>query len=214
MMKLRIATGLGFLLFMATMIGGPVAMSRAQANDGRVTLASLAGKFTSKGSGSYAACFNASFSTPVDCVSAPREVPFNFTAVAHNVRDAAGDSCGVSSTVSTLRNSQTDAAALGTKFPPAKMIYTNVSTTTSFDPATGSGTARFSQYRGGRCVGAAFDSTGAVLTATGTASFMVSDSGKRIDTILTSYSAVTSPFFKAGSMKETMAKTTSIRECD
>jgi hypothetical protein len=35
------------------MIGGPVAMRRAQAGDGRVTLASLAGKFATKGSGSF-----------------------------------------------------------------------------------------------------------------------------------------------------------------
>jgi hypothetical protein len=57
MIKLRNATGLGLLLFMATMIGGPVGMSQAQAGGG-VTLASLAGKFTSKGSGSFTICSN------------------------------------------------------------------------------------------------------------------------------------------------------------
>ena len=216
MMKLRITTGVGLLLFTATMIDGPVWISRAQANDGGATLASLAGKFTSKGSGSYTACFNASFSAPVDCVSAPHEVPFDFTAVSYGTRDAAGNSCGVTSTVSALRNSPTDAPVLVTKFPPAKMIYSEVGTTTSFDPTTGSGTARFSQYRGGRCIGAAFDNTGAVLTITGTLSFMVSDSGNRIQTIVTSFSAVLSPFFVAGSMKETMplSKATSIRQSD
>jgi hypothetical protein len=51
MMKLRIATGLG-LLFMATMIGSPVRVSPAQANEGGgVTLASLAGNFASRGGG-------------------------------------------------------------------------------------------------------------------------------------------------------------------
>ena len=40
------------------------------------------------------------------------------------------------------------------------------------------------------------DSTGAVLTGTGTLGFMVSDSGNR-DTILTSFSTVTSFFFVA-----------------
>jgi hypothetical protein len=62
MTKLRDATGLGLLLFMATMVGGPVVMSRAQAHDGGVTLASLAGKFETRGSGSYTLCFGASFS--------------------------------------------------------------------------------------------------------------------------------------------------------
>jgi hypothetical protein len=60
------------------------------------------------------------------------------------------------------------------------------------------------------------DSTGAILTGTGTQSFMVSDSGNRIDAIVTSFSMVTSPFGVAGSMKETMPaiKATSIRESD
>src|SRR5713101_4674906 len=58
MIKLRIATGLGLLLLMATLIGGPVGTSRAQAGDGGVTLASLAGKFETKGSGSETVCFN------------------------------------------------------------------------------------------------------------------------------------------------------------
>ena len=210
MIKLRIAAGV--VLFTATMGCGPVGMGQPQANDGSVTLASLAGKFTSKGSGSYTLCFDASFSTLVDCASAPhQEVPFNVIAVAHNIRDAVGNSCGVST--STL----TDASVYGTKFP-ARISFTatNVSTTTSFDPATGSGSSSVSQYRGGRCVGAVFDSTGAVLTGTGTQSFMVSDSGNRIDTIVTSFSVLTSPFGVPGMLKETMPlnKATSIRESE
>ena len=96
MMKLRVATGLGLLLFMATAACGPVEMNRARTSDGGgATLASLAGKFASKGSGSYTICFGANLST-VDCASSPhQEVPFNMTSVAHGTRDAAGDSCGV-----------------------------------------------------------------------------------------------------------------------
>src|SRR5260370_32330971 len=41
LMKLRIPTGLVCLLFMATMVGGPVRVSQAQ-HDGGLTLASLA----------------------------------------------------------------------------------------------------------------------------------------------------------------------------
>src|SRR5713101_7898481 len=96
MMKLRIAAGVGLLLITATMACGPVGMSQPQASDGGVTLASLAGKFASKGSGSYTLCFGTSFSELVDCASSPhQEVPFNVTLVAHNIRDAAGNSCGV-----------------------------------------------------------------------------------------------------------------------
>jgi hypothetical protein len=215
MIKLRTATGLGLLLFMATMIGGPVEMSRARAShSGSVTLASLAGKFTSKGSGSYTVCFTNDFTAVVDCASAPhQEVPFKGTAVSHNIRDAAGNSCGVTSQTITLTEASVTVPNYLRRF---NLTRTNVSTTTSFDPTTGSGTASLSQYFGGRCVGGVFDSTGAVLVSTGTQSFMVSDSGNRIDTIITSLSFVTSPFGVPGMLKETMPmnKATSIRESD
>jgi hypothetical protein len=110
----------------------------------------------------------------------------------------------------------TDARVFGTYFTRLNFASTSFSTTTSFDPTTASGSASVSQYYGGSCAGAAFDSTGAILTSTGTQSFMVSDSGNRIDAIVTSFSMATSPFGVAGSMKETMPaiKTTSIRESD
>jgi hypothetical protein len=219
MTKWRNATGFGLLLFMATVIGGLAGISQAQGNGGGVTLASLAGKFSQTGSGSYTACFNESFTTVVDCASAPHEeVRFNATAVAHNVRDAAGNSCGVT----TLTSTPTDAPVYGTKFPGGvnftriDFTRTSVSTTTSFDPTTGSGTASFRQYHGGSCVGTAFDSTGAILTGTGTQSFMVSASGNRIETITTSLSMVTGAFGVAGMLKETMPvnKSISVRQAD
>ena len=96
MRKLHIATGVGLLLFVATMIGGPVGMSRAQAGDGGVTLASLAGKFEARGSGSFTLCYNESFTEAVDCASAlHQEMPFSLTSVAHVTRDAGGNSCAV-----------------------------------------------------------------------------------------------------------------------
>jgi hypothetical protein len=212
MIKLRIATGLGLLLLVTVMACGQV-RSQAPANGGGVTLASLAGRFETKGSGSYTLCFNASLSAPVNCASAPhQEMAFNLISLAHVTRDAGGNSCAVT----TLTNSP----VYGTISPAFRArlnnTRTNVSTTTSFDPATGSGSSSFSQYRGGRCIGAVFDSTGAVLTGTGTQSLMVSDSGNRMDTIVTSFSVVTSPFGVAGSTKETMpvVKATSIRQPD
>jgi hypothetical protein len=214
MIKLRIATELGLLILMAAMACGPARMSQARANGGGITLASLAGKFTSKGSGSYTVCFTDNFTMGVDCASAQhQEVQFKVTTVSHPTRDAAGNSCGVT----TASNTATDGPDYGAKFP-ARMNFTrtNVSTTTSFDPTTGSGSSNFRQYLGGRCDGAVFDSTGAVLTGTGTQSFMVSDSGNRIETIIMSFSVVTNPFGVAGMVKETMPmiKTTYIRQSD
>src|SRR5216683_4029797 len=161
MMKLRTAAGLALLLFMATMIGGPVRVSHAQ-DDGGVTLASLAGKFAARGSGSLTLCFNAGHTALQDCATAPLVVPYNFARIEQETRDAAGNSCGVPTVTSA--------------------------------PVAGTTT------------------TGAVLAATGTQSFRVSDSGNRIETILTSISYVPSSFSIAGSIKETVAKATSIRQ--
>jgi hypothetical protein len=214
MTKLRNATGLRLLLFTATMIGGLVGISQAQGNGGGVTLASLAGKFSQTGSGFYTVCFTDNFTTAVDCASAlHQEVRFNVTVVSHATRDAAGNSCGVTTATST----PTDGPDYGAKFPARfNFTRTNVSTTTSFDATTGSGNSSFSQYLGGRCNGAVFDNTGAVLTGTGTQSFMASDSGNRIKWIITSFSVVTGPFGVAGMLKESMPmiKTISVRESD
>ena len=79
MMKLRIATGLGLVLFMATMIGGPVRVSQAQDDGGGVTLADLAGKFSARGSGFLTLCRNATLTAPQDCATAPNLVPVNIT---------------------------------------------------------------------------------------------------------------------------------------
>ena len=93
LMKLRLATGLGLLILMATMIGGAVRVSHAQDDQGGVTLASLAGKFAARGSGSLTLCFNTGFTALQDCASAPNLVPFNFARIEQETRDggAQGD---------------------------------------------------------------------------------------------------------------------------
>jgi hypothetical protein len=145
--------------------------------------------------------------------TAVQGVRLNLTTVSHGTFDAAGNSCGVTALTSAPRGPLVPEVVYGIRFHDTS---TNVGTITSFDPATGSGSACFSQYHGGGCVGAAFDSTSAILTGTGTQSFMVSDSGNRIENILTNFSTITSPFGVGGSVKETMPiiKATFIRESD
>ena len=196
LLKLRIATGLGLVLFMATMIGGPVRVSQAQDDQG-VTLADLAGNFAGRGSGFFTRCLNVGFTAPEDCATAPHQVPFNQTGIFHRTSDAAGNFCGVI-TVAT-------APVSGTKFPAGVSASTTVGTT-SFDPTTGSGTQSFSRYNGGTCSGAVFDSTGATPLGTTTSSFVVSDSGDRIESIVTSFSTVT------GTVQGNVFSTTSIRQ--
>ncbi len=182
MIKLRGATGLGLLLFIATMIGGSVRVSPAQAKEGGVTLASLAGTFAGRGSGFLTICFNAGFTAVADCATAPNVVPFNSTLVEQFTRDATGNSCGVFT--------ESLAPVFGTTLAASVNLRTDVGTST-FDPATGLGKYSFSLYFGGTCTGADFDSTGADLAATGTSTFVVSDSSNRIEIIYTSISAVT-----------------------
>jgi hypothetical protein len=69
--NVRFATGLGLVLFVATVVGGPVRVSRAQDDQGGVTLASLAGRFAARGSGSLTLCFNAGHTALQDCATAP-----------------------------------------------------------------------------------------------------------------------------------------------
>ena len=204
MMKLRIATGVGLLLFMATMIGGPVRASQAQDDGGGVTLASLAGKFAGRASGFETLCYNATFTALAACASVPpaQRVPFNAAEILHGTRGAAGNACAVE----TLTARRVFGAGLAT----SAETFIGVSTLISFDPTTGSGTASFKTYHGGSCIGAAFDGTG-TLTATGTVSFDVSDSGNRIDSMITGFTAVASAFSVAGSVNGLVFSGTSIR---
>jgi len=205
MIKLRGAMGLGLLLFIATMIGGSVRVSRAQAKEGGVKLASLAGTFAGRGSGFLTICFNSGFTAVADCATAPNVVPFNSTLVEQFTRDAAGNSCGVFT--------ESLAPVVGTPFSAAVNLRTDVGTST-FDPTTGLGKYSFSLYSGGTCTGAAFDSTGADLAATGTSTFVVSDSGNRIEIIYTSISAVTDAAIGnvAGALQGFVFSQTAIRQ--
>jgi len=204
-MKLRIATGLGLILVMATMIGGPVRVSRAEDDGGGVTLASLAGKFAARGSGFLTICVNAG--VPISCSSVspvPTPVPFNATQIQHATIDAAGNIC--------LVNTATQAPVFGTTSPAAGVHTILVETINTFDPTTGSGTGSGSQYVGGSCNGAVFvDGTVAKKIGTFDFSFDVSDSGNRIEIILTGFDAVTSPFSVAGSVSGGVFSATAIR---
>jgi hypothetical protein len=199
MMKLRIAPGLGLLLFTATMIGAPVSQA---AQPG--TLAAIAGNFAARGSGFFTVCFSAGFTAVADCASAPNVLSFDTTQVVTITRDEAGNSCAITTA--------TSAPVTGAIFPTSATASTIVGTTPSYDPTTQSGITSFSSYQGGSCMGAAFVSTGAVLTGTGTATLVVSDSGNRIETVLTSFTAVNSLFSVAGSVQGNVFSQTFIRQ--
>jgi len=92
--------------------------------------------------------------------------------------DAMGNSC--KTLTGTYRSFPVDAA------PTTSSVFYSVSKITSYDPATGTGEQSFTTYAGGHCNGASFDSTGATAGDAGTERIAVSNSGKRIDTVVTS----------------------------
>lgn len=59
---------------------------------------------------------------------------------------------------------------------------------TNYDPATRSGDGNGTGYSGGKCNGAAFDDSGATVRSSAAFHFVISQDGKRLDSILTSLS--------------------------
>jgi hypothetical protein len=66
------------------------------------------------------------------------------------------------------------------------VVINTVSTVTSYDPTTGTGDGNFTGYFGGKCNGATFNSTHALLITNGTYHFTVSNGRERFDFLLTS----------------------------
>ena len=100
------------------------------------------------------------------------------------VRDAAGNACGSHSAVVTT----IPATAAPPTVVPSVMTVLKLN---SYDPTTGTGDAALTEYFGGSCDGAIFNSTGALQIVSGSLHFTVSsgdnaNGGATIDSILTS----------------------------
>jgi hypothetical protein len=75
---------------------------------------------------------------------------------------------------------------VGKNPPSVSPVHPATAKIFKYDPATGTGDFSLSEYRGGKCIGSTFDSTGATKTNALVFHFAVSDGGKRIDMIATS----------------------------
>ena len=62
-----------------------------------------------------------------------------------------------------------------------------VTTPLNYDPTTGTGDFSLTGYTGGKCNGAAFDSTGATEISSGTSHAVVSEGGDRVEIIIVTY---------------------------
>jgi hypothetical protein len=152
----------------------------AAGDDEGVPLKALAGRYGDTLHGSFALCLDPNNNFAEISCADPKAVVFPQTTVqvGNEKLDAKGNSCETCT--------ETDSDLPVDLSPPLVGVFHGIAKITSYDPATGSGDATFTNYIGGKCVGASFNSTGATINSTGTGHFVVSDHGNRIDTITTS----------------------------
>jgi hypothetical protein len=172
-----------FALTMVFAVMGLVLLAnqRAAAGEG-IPLKDLAGTYSFTDSGSYSVCLDLSKKPPAveDCGTAGAfPLPQTYLAVGALTRDDDGNLCGAWTAVnSSLPVDNTP--------PLVGLLGHAVGKISNYDPDTGTGDFSLTGYRGGKCNGSTFDSTGATETETDTAHFAASNGGKRVDLVLTS----------------------------
>jgi hypothetical protein len=148
---------------------------------GEIPLSKLAGKYAAiySPSGFFTQCFKPDFSATEPC-STHGAVPIVISAgtVGQKTQDKEGDAC---------INFTGTFATSGSPIPTTVIVFINVEKVTDYDPATGSGDVSATGYGGGKCIGSNFDSTGATIVTTGTAHFVASDNGRRVDSTVTKF---------------------------
>jgi hypothetical protein len=94
------------------------------------------------------------------------------------VRDGEGNGCGTHAAV-------VNTVPPGASPPIVVPSVTAVLKVIHYDPTTGTGDESLTEYSGGSCSGAIFNSTGATEVVSGTLHFVISNGGKRIDSVVT-----------------------------
>jgi hypothetical protein len=112
----------------------------------------------------------------------PTCVVLNVIEAGQTVRDSAGNGCGTHVAVANL--------SPPVQAPPFVVPVTHVFKVTKYDPTTGIGDQTLTEYSGGTCNGAIFNSAGATQSVTGTLHFVVSEGGNRIDNVVTSLAVI------------------------
>jgi hypothetical protein len=150
------------------------------ADQGFTPLTELAGTFSFTAHGALAFCLANTPAQPLALCGSPNStvVPFTIEDVGAVTLDATGSGCG------TFTETQA-ASPVGTS-PTTVRVLQSVIQTTTYDPTTGQGDASLSNYVGGQCTGATFDSTGATLVSNQIYHFALSSGGQRLDFVVTS----------------------------
>jgi len=157
----------------------------AQAGGEGISLADLAGSFAGTGGGFVSQCFVGT--TPSACSDpSSAAVEFHEADVLRATRDQNGNEC-----FSLFTDVMSPVG--GSKLPADVSSLIAVISNNSYDPATGTGKESFSIFvsaNGVSCSGAALvNPNGASPVDTGTQDIAASESGDRIDVIITSVSA-------------------------
>jgi len=168
------------IMFTGCVVVISLGFKQATAEQGGTPPEKLAGTYSVTVHGSVFYCFDPSKPgfPPAQCGSPGSVgVPLNTLTVGTVTSDDKGSYATFTETITDI-----PVNANGT----GVVVLHSVSKVTNYDPKTGTGDASFTDYFGGQCHGAVFDSTGATVNDTGTNHFAVSDRGKRIDFVVTS----------------------------
>lgn len=155
----------------------------------QIPLKKVAGTFTVTGGGAFAVCLDSGFAE-TSCTGGSVAFVFPTTIVQLGEATFAADGSSCFTWTQTISDLPVDIS------PPMVSIFESVGPApTSYNPATGVGVASFANYTGGgTCKGATFTKDGGTLTSNITLTFIVSDTGKRIDYIATAFQDVIGGF--------------------
>src|SRR6516165_177959 len=185
------------VLVIAAVIGG----SRLRAHAGSaatsgIPLSQLAGSFAGQTATNYALCLNAALTAPQSCSKTPstQVIPWVDNATTQGTIDTKGNSCS--------EEIETNAPLFPGPFPANGNDDIVVGVTTSYNPATGSGTESFKYYAAGpgvSCNGATFVNTAkAPVILSATTHFVVSQNVSRLDAITLTVHSTSPVDFVAG----------------
>jgi hypothetical protein len=144
-----------------------------------VSLAALQGSYSETGQGSFSACLLPPSYSEVPCsTSGALPSAFTYAGTGQVTVGPSGSACSTSTAV---------ASSLPPGAPPPLVTVVREVLTVTYDATTETGDITSNAYTGGKCNGAAFDSTGATLYNSFTYHFAVSDNGKRWDLLVTNW---------------------------
>jgi hypothetical protein len=156
-------------------------LSRALADEGKIPLSALAGGYSFTVPGTFATCLSPTAPFPEESCTTDGAlvIPLQGSSIGEVTRDSAGNACVTFTGV--FANLPVDAS------PPQIVPFHTAIKLLNYDAGTGVGDEAFTDYSGGMCNGAKFNSAGATVTSSGTEHFVTSKDGKRIDTLFTSF---------------------------